>query len=328
MTRSSLCLAGVTASAMSLFTIGVGCSSESKDTAAGDTAVDAACDIEIDSTYPEDGADDFYYRASIEFNLSDPDTSGPTITVDGVSGTTSYSDDNETIYFTPDAPLDPSTEYTATLSFCRGDSSITFSTSSLGEDISTDLLCKTYVVDFDSANFIEPATLGSMIGGLIPVDVLLSVMDVTDTTITIMGAISEEGSDPPVQDLTTPTIYFPEADFTDAPYFQVGPSTTTISVDVYSVPLYDLMISGTFAADGSSYGGGVLSAEIDARDIYMFLSDYGVADAQGLCDMSSDMLGVDCVSCSSDGEQLCLYLLADQIEANLNSNECLVEVTE
>ena len=159
----------------------------------GDTA--QACDVEVDGSYPTDGATDFYYRADVEFYLSDADTDGsPTIVLEGpsgeVSGTTSYSEDMETVYFTPDDYLNASTSYTATLTFCGGEPSVSFTTSDLGTDLTEDLVGKTYLVELGSARIVEPAAVAGLLAQYedeIP-GILIGVMAVEGDTITMWAS--------------------------------------------------------------------------------------------------------------------------------------------
>lgn len=292
----------------------------------GDTQPDTSCGITIDETVPEDGATDAYYRADIEFVLDDVDDSGPTVTLTQgeaeVAGTTWLSEDSETVYFTPDAPLDPSTSYTATLSYCTGDAPISFTTSELGGELSSDLVDSTYVIDLASARFVEPAGVGELIGEFVTMSVLVGVTAVDDSSITMMGALSVEGGTD--QDFCSPTFDFPAADFAEAPYFSVLADEMILAAAGYEIPLQDLEVSGTFAADGSYFGGAVLAGMVDARDIVDMIDE--VDSYEDACNLTTSF-GAPCIACD-DGVEACLSLRADQIVAELNDGQVLEVVKE
>lgn len=298
------------------------CNNGSTETGLTDTGDTGMCDVEIDSTVPENGSADAYYRADVEFEISDPDPEmDPTValaTSDGttVAGTTSYSEDMETVYFTPDEPLDPETDYDATLTYCRGDSTISFTTSELGKEPEVELEGKTYVLDLASARITQPAALAGLLEQYedeLPT-ILIGILAVGTDTIDIIGAMADEDSDDIVQDYCEPTIGFPEgADFSESPYFQVGPADIPFDIDSEtSITIYSLLVAGTFAADGSYFGGGELEGEADARDVAAAFPEAGTADE--ICKLT-ESFQAPCEACSSDGEEYCLYVTADQIEA-------------
>ncbi len=303
--------------------LSIGCP-PAKDT--GDSMVDESCGVTIDDTIPEDGSTSAYWRADIEFELDDPDETGPTITLTQgdteVSGTTWISEDLETVYFTPDTALTPSTSYTATLSYCTGDAPISFTTSDLGDDVEADLVGNTYLIDLTSARFVEPAGVGELIGEFVTMNVLVGVTAVDDSTITMMGALSVEGGTD--QDFCTPTFDFPAADFSESPYFAVVADEINLSVAGYEIPLQDMEVSGTMASDGSYFGGAVLAGMVDARDIVEMIDE--VDSWEDACNLTASF-GAPCIACD-DAIEACLALRADQIIAEQNSGQTLEVVTE
>ena len=308
---------------LALSTALVGCP-PADDTGKDDTAIDG-CDNGIDETYPEAGATDAYWRADIEFALDDPDESGPSIVLTQggteVAGTTWTSEDLETVYFTPDASLDPATSYEATLTYCVGDATIDFTTSSLGEALSADILDKTYVIDLASARFVEPAGVGELIGEFVTMNVLVGVATVDGTDLTMMGALSVEGGTD--QDFCTPTFDL-TADFAESPYFVIAAPSIELAVAGYVIPLQNFEVSGTFAADGSYFGGGVLAGMVDARDIVDMIDE--VDSWEDACNLTASF-GAPCIACD-DGTESCLSLRADQILAEENPGQVLEVVTE
>ncbi|MFH1464324.1 MAG: Ig-like domain-containing protein [Pseudomonadota bacterium] len=301
----------------------VACGEEKTD----DTQIeDPGCEVGIDETIPADGATDAYYRADIEFQLDDPDESSPTITLSqggtDVPGSTWLNDDMDVVYFTPTAPLAPSTSYTATLSYCSGTPSINFTTSALGAELTADVVSQTYVIDLATARFVEPAGVGELIGEFVTMNVLVGVTEVSGSEITMMGALSVEGGTE--QDFCTPTFDFPAADFSETPYFVVSADEITLSVAGYDIPLKDLEVSGTFASDGTYFGGAVLGGTVDARDIVEMIDE--VDTWEDACALTASF-GAPCVACD-DSVEACLTLLADQIVAEQNPGQVLEVVGE
>lgn len=295
---------------------------DSADTAGGTGNPDGTCEIEVDETIPADGAVDAYYRGWIEFHLDDPD---PTATIEtDIPGTQDTNEDGDVIYWIPSEPLAPSTAYTATLHYCGGDPEISFTTSSLGTAVAPeDLLERTYALDLQGARIVEPDGIGSVLTSQLTQQILVGVQTADATSIQMIGAIGAEGSDPPVQGYCDPTIPFPAADFDGNPFFSIGPEDTTLSVAGYDIEIGQLEITGTFAPDGSYFGGGTLSGTIDTRPLAPLLDESG--DPNAICELAINF-GAECQACPSDNEPYCLTLVADQIDAEEVAGLTLKEV--
>lgn len=303
----------------------VGCSGD-KDSADTDDGNGNSCTITAAAEYPVDGQVDAYYRSPIEFALSEADSSASITLADGsgadVAGTVSFSEDGETIYFTPSAPLSSSTSHTATLSWCDGSesASIGFTTSALGAPLTVDLVGRTYNVDITSGRFIEPPGVGDLLGGLLENSILFGVKEVTTSSISFRGAISETGNSN--QDVCTPSLEdFPAADFSSQPFFVLSSNELALTIAGLTINIDAINISGTFAADGTYFGGGELSGELDARDIGPLLEgQLDDTSPDAVCDLLIGF-GVACQPCSSDGEPYCATILVDQIVADEQSGE-------
>jgi len=310
--------------------IGCGSKDDDADSSAGESAVDSGCDVEGASVlYPEADGAEFYYRGHVQFVFDGIDEDATLTVTDGagaaVDGSTSW--DENTFSFAPAAPLANSTQYSATLTHCLGESTIGFMTGALGGaiDDGVDLTGKTYVVELDGARFVKPAGVGGLLMGLLEQNILLGVTEVTDTEIKMMGAISE--TDTIEQDRCEPSINFPEAaDFTAAPFFSVGPEDTTLSAAGYDIVINNLMIAGDFASDGSYIGGAILSGLLDARDLVDALVGGGLLeddDPNAVCDLIATF-GVACGACP-DGENYCLEIYVDQITANADDQTLVAQ---
>jgi hypothetical protein len=330
MTRFTLIAAGLT-----MFSCGSSDKNGSGDSGGG--GGDNSCGVStVALSYPaSDGATDFYYRGAVQFELDGTDSDASiSLTNKGndVAGVTTFNDETSTMSFQPDASLSPSTEYFATLSYCGGDVTVSFNTSSLGADLSEGpdgLIDRTFVVDLATANFVEPVGVGSLIGSFLTQSILLGVVSADDNSMVMRGAISVDGST--AQDYCNPSIEFPEAaDFTESPYFQIGPEDTVLSASGFDVNIRRLRISGDFAPDYSYFGGGVLEGEIDARDLVDILVDNDLIsepDPAAVCEMIAP-LGVICGECESDGLAYCLTIKVTQIHAREDAGNVLLQVDE
>ena len=286
-----------------------------KDTDSTEDSGDVGCGVEVRQTYPADQAPDFYYKGIIEFNLNKSDDTAE-ISVDGVEGTSWRNDRNDIVYFEPAADLAPNTEYTATLAYCTGEPSITFTTSSLGSAVgeAVDLTQFTYSLDLKSGRVVVPEGVGAVLQDYLDFQILVQPTAVTGDTIEITGALPDDESDPTHQSYCDPTIAFDTADFSAAPYFQFGPKTTTIEVADFSVTIDNLMIGGTFSEDGQWFGGGTFSGEVDTRPLVPLLFPEE-DDPNAICEFIAGF-NVECIPCAGDTTiPYCLEIEAQDLVA-------------
>jgi len=299
------------------------CSDKGIDTAGGDTGP-VGCEVEAEFVSPTSGQADFYYRGFVEASLSDPDASA-SLTIDGVDGTSELSDDQETVRFYPSAPLASSTSYTANLSWCDGEQSgaITFSTSELGESAeASGLVGNTYSLDLASGRIIIPEGVGTILESYLDYTLYMGVSAADEKNITFIGATADEDN-PSLQDYCTETLGFPTADFTDNPFFQIGPETTTLDVAGFSIEIQDLNVSGALAPGGDWIGGATLSGSIDTRPLGELLDS---TEDGAICELVQGF-GVECEPCS-DGLEYCLSIYVVDLSADLVSDLTLEEVGE
>lgn len=304
----------------------IGCGGGDKDTSGtadgGDGAGDGGpvdCgEITFSMSNPVDGSSTHFYLDPVEFGLSAADASASIAVADAagtaVAGSSSISEDGLTVSFVADGGLAPSTSYTATLSICDGSGggSGSFTTSSLGAEVTADLTGKTYVVDLGTARFVQPAGVADLLLGSLENNILVGVTSVDGATLNMIGAIDDGAGGG--QDFCTPSIPFPPASY-DNPSFQVGPADTDLNVAGLSITINGLLIRGAFSSDGSYFGGGRLEGQLDARTLAPLLGDLlGVTDPDEVCALLIGF-GVTCGACGSDGAAYCVDVLADQITA-------------
>lgn len=291
----------------------------------GDGGTD--CTVVASNTTPGDAL--AHYRDDIAWSLSEADASASVTLMDAsgaeVAGSSWADEAGTTVYFTPDAPLSPSSDYSTMVTYCDGAGSDTqdFSTSEVGTPVDCDLTTQGYRVSLADATFVEPATLGSLIGGLLEQDLLMQPVSASETEINIIAAISTGIGES--QDYCNPSIEFPPAAF-DNPTVSIGPEDTPIDAAGVTITINQLELIGDFSPDCQGFGGGELKGELDARDLAELLEDLtGSTDPQVACDTLAGF-GVTCGSCSSDGEPFCVTIIAEDIEATTDASsgvECV-----
>ncbi len=267
------------------------------------------CQVTIDSTLPNDGATDAYYRAAVEFYLSEPD---PTATVVAdFEGTQSTRDDGTTILFEPDPPLDPSTAYEVGLDYCSGQPTIGFTTSHYGlplED-TVSLVGKTWLWDLREARFYQAGYLGDLLQTFGERKGLITVVSMDETTADLRMAVTASG-EPPVQDFCSRSAEIEGVDITQAPFVVFGPTTMEFQAYLGTIAIHDMFVAGTVAADGSSLGGLDIEATIDVRTASQALD----MDVGEMCDLL-EIYGSACEACPEDSEPYCVTTAADHFDA-------------
>jgi hypothetical protein len=268
----------------------------------GDTG---PCRVTVRSTTPVRGSRNAYYRSPVSFELSAADA---TATIDApVGGVTTVSSDGETVTFTPDSPLDPLTAYTFTLRWCGGESGLSFTTSELGSPLAsvTSVEGRTYAFDLTTGLYVEPAGIGAVLASYFTQQVLLGVLEADSVSIDLRTSLAREGAWPAEQDTCTPSNDVDAADFSGQPWFAAGPMELVPVVAGFEVPLEDVTVEGTFAADGSYIGGGILTGMLDTRPLAPLVDDSG--DEAAICNLAVSF-GVTCVPCPDDGVPYCLSM--------------------
>jgi len=287
----------------------VACGGKDKDgtdtSVAGDDDDDSCVDIL--EFFPADGDGAVYYRTAIEFTMEETDGS-ESITVDGLDGSSAVVDNK--VVFTPTGNLDPSTSYTVTLDWACGPTSTTWTTSAVGAAANEDdLIGSTYALDLATGRFVYPAGIGPLIQQELEQPILMGVTDITGSDLQMMGALGTTGT-PPAQDMCAPSIDFPvAADFSENPYFVIGPEQITLDIEGIEIEIEDMIISGAFAPDGSYVAGATLAGAIDTRPLAGLLGATGDDDA--ICDLVVTF-GVACEACP-DQTDYCLSVFVDNM---------------
>ncbi len=106
---------------------------------------------------------------------------------------------------------------------------------------------------------------------------------------------------------------FPLSDFADNPYFHN--QADEIVLDIYGdlLPINDFLLTGTFAAAGSNFGGGTLSGLGDTRYLGGLILQPDNENA--ICELAADV-GAPCTNCN-DGAPFCLNVILEDVEGTL-----------
>lgn len=276
------------------------------DTAPDDSRVDSdppdPCRVEVLETLPMDGATDVFYRSEVAFTLSRYDRSAG-LSIDDVPGQSRIEED--VVTFTPDAPLSPSTEYTARFTYCEGqrELSLRFTTSSTGAAVdSQSLVGQTWQVDLLSGRIVEPPGVGSLLESYLEFDLLLQAVQADANTL---GLRMASGDDQGTQEPCAGTVDL-VTDFSANPAFSYGPQDTRMPFGANTVTLEDFTLSGALTPDSSGMQGLRIGGRADTRPLVDLVEEGGPDDA--ICSLMAGF-GVTCVTCSSDGGPYCIDLL-------------------
>ncbi len=282
------------------------------------------CDTTVQATEPEDNTPDHYYRDPIRFILSEPDPTAVVVT--DVSGTTSRDADDRTIIFTPDEPLEPSTDYEFGLDYCYGDPEIEFSTSSLGTDIDPDVVLegKVYSLDLTSGEY----TLGERMGDLLNVvftrRLLFSLEQIDGDSVDVLAAVANGSTLSSEQDLCSRTVSVDGLDLRESPYFTAEVLDKSFGSYQGELRFARFAVSGTIASDASTIGGLAFEATMAVNEMSEAIDSLGTTD--DICEYAAN-LGVPCQDCPDDGFEPCISVAAEHIVAVAVDLD-LVEVTE
>ena len=277
----------------------------------------APCDTAITPTHPSDEQPDFYHRSPLEVALT-AGTGDEVLTLtdaDGGAVGGSNANDGTTLTFTPDAPLSPSARYVAGVTLCGSElAEYAFSTSELGTPTDgCSVTGRTYQVSLVGARLLQPAGVTELLFGQAADGVVFSATSQTSSGI---EWISGGGSDG-VQDACVPTVRWPRASWSD-PHFRLGPEDAELHVLGMDIVVNGLTYAATVSPDCSSYAGGVLTGELDARVLAPLIGEELLGAGAGAPDRFCSALGsvgISCAPCDSDGETYCVPLEARDVSA-------------
>ena len=288
---------------------------EDMSTEASDS-VGVGCINTIMATFPESGATDAHYRLPLRVTFTAVDNTAaialaPTAGGSVIVGTSEW--DGLDLVFTPDLPLDSSTEYTATLSAGCGTFAWSFTTSEIGDPTnSNNLIDRSWELDLNSGLWLQPAGAGAIITSFIDFKLLLGVSAVNAVAhdIDMLLALGDQYAVPTEQDICLETVDISGLDFSQNPYFD-------LEVDDYIVKVYGeelvfetARLTGDFAADGTFIDGATFSGTITATSLGSLM---GTGGQFATC-LALMAFGIPCDTCPS-GSGDCIYFDVIDIEA-------------
>jgi hypothetical protein len=268
------------------------------------------CDVRVGATFPEDGATDAYTGGTVEFALTGPDPFA-TVEVAGVAGAVSFRGAGDaTVVFTPDAPLAPLTAYEASLAWCGGTQTLSFTTSAAGlplEDPAA-LAGRVFAVPFASGRVVEPAGAAGILLPYLTQTDLLRVDEASDGTLTATNALAVDGTE--TQDWCVPTTTLGPASFAYAPRFALAGDGVRMVLAGYVVTLRDLAVTGTFTADGRAVAGGDVRYVLDTRELAPLVDP---EDPESFC-LAAAQFDEACAPCPDSDATTCMAFHLDALE--------------
>lgn len=293
----------------------------------GDSGTD--CVAAVTATSPTDGATGVYYRDIYVVDFS-ADASAAEIEILDDAGTPvsreiTWSDGN--VQASVRADLEASSAYTLHVELCGVTTEVGFSTSELGTPLdggTSSVQGRTYMIQLSEADITEPALLGSLARQYLTVPLLFEVTEANDSVVDLLGALGYLEDDGTYTQMTwLPTWDFPAGDFADAPYFYAEAEYITIMYGPYPIPIENFTLEGSFTSDGAQIQKGRATGKADTR--YMApLIKRDPKDYAAFCDLAGS-LGIYCEPCA-DGEDYCLYIVAEEIVGTWQEGVDLIEV--
>ena len=281
------------------------------------------CLHQVVTTLPEDGAVGWYWRDHpVVYVQTDEDKSkyeAFLVDEDGVRlrAEETWIDGSLAFEVAFVDGLKANHDYQLVLRDCAGEQVVHFRTSKFGEGLDAGpqgLVGNTYVLDLAGAEWVQPPGLGPLLQLYFTTPVLLGVQSADAATIDFLGAPGEidpfEGI---LQDSQQQTWDFDGTGFNAAPFFRADVDEVNFKFDGLDIPVYGFRVEGTFASDGSEFGGGLLKGNADTRNLGVQL---GEPDNPGAMCGYAESLGIRCQACD-DGEPYCLDLEVQDVRGTL-----------
>lgn len=262
---------------------------------------------------PADGDDDVYYRATVRAELDDPDLTATLRVlaqdgseVPGIMGL-ELNDDSTRLTWEAVEPLIPNTTYTSEVTHVCGVEQFIWTTSEIGQVLTTEIMGNTYALDVANGVWVAPPGAGGIFTVLLrPYRVLLRVTGESETTLDLLAGVSINGH----QNECAPTVEFLGAPWSD-PYFDLYIESINLETDTFFLEIGDFALSAAFAPDAERIQGEIAGL-LDTRDLGAALGVMNPEDPNAVCNMLDDFL-VFCLPCA-DGEPYCLDIEVEDVE--------------
>jgi len=219
-----------------------------------------------------DGAEDVWLQPELAVTLDPPDASADLRVVDATGtelrGVPAVTGEGASWRLELDAPLTAGAAYSFIVDHCGGSEQIDFTTVDDPGAPASLSVPRTYSVQPADGRAAEPAGVDRALAPLLPTwPWLLSLVEEGGAEGGEGLALRVAAGAGQVQDTCIPTEELPTASLVDGVHFELGPATVRLELEVGTLTLYELELTGTFAHDGDEVAGVTLSAVLDARDI-------------------------------------------------------------
>jgi hypothetical protein len=270
------------------------------------------CATSVVGALPTSGTPDWFYTAPLRAQVVGPIDGLRAVLLDAdqVPVTVTVAPDPaipDQAVITPDAPLTPDAAYTLRLRDCASTTEIAFRTAAYGlplEGGASSLFGRTYALGLTDPNlvWVAPAGLGALFGSFFDSPILLGVRALGGGSLDFLGAQGYVDAGETIQIPSVPTWNFPTVVFEDGPGFALEADAVELVISGYRVPVSGFTLSGTFAPDGSSFGGGRLAGLGDTRYTGGTLGQ--ASNPAAMCQLAAGV-GLTCRECP-DGGAYCL----------------------
>ncbi|MFT4621955.1 MAG: hypothetical protein ACI8PZ_000607 [Myxococcota bacterium] len=281
-----------------------------------DTAADDGCPNNILAAWPDDGAANAYYRTRVDYHFAVPDGSAA-LSVTGADGAEvpgTWASEGSYSHWRADSALTGGASYTATLDWQCGEDVRSFTVGSdLG--VATDVAAlgaRAWRLDLRAARGVHPLGIDEVLGELIQFDLLVGISASDGTTLDWMAAVADDSG---AQDVCTPSIGIPSSGLDGNPDLSIASELLPIEVGGSTLEIDDMVLSGTFSADGSLLEGVTIGGNVDTRPLAGVLTEEDDGDPNAVCELFGNNFNIDCEDCPDGSGKFCIALILDTISA-------------
>jgi hypothetical protein len=249
--------------------------------------VKTLAEIKLTSLSPQDGENDVNLNASVWAGFNVPLYAGDVtieLTDDSgtVAGETRLTANGKYAFFLPSEFLKPNTDYHVKITLYNqlGLSSSFHTESPLPILSPLDLIGKVFVAPLAEGVLLEPEEAQAFFGELgasLIVLLMVTEVDPISGTIEMVGALGEGSEGSYQQNLTVGLFQSSAPTPFSNPYFLTGPADIILDLVSIGMPgslgLYDILISGAFSEDGSSFSNGVYSGFLNPPEVNAVLKE-------------------------------------------------------
>lgn len=195
---------------------------------------------------------------------------------------------------------------------CQGTSEVAFHTSTLGLPLEGGIASvrgRTYVLDLDDAEWLEPAGASGLLSSVLA-PILLGVRYVDERSLAWLGGLGRTELGGVEQDEGAPTWNYPLAAFDRAPWLEAVADDVVVELGAGSLRILDFAVRGTFRADGRAIEEATVTGVGDTRDAG---GAVGSSDPSAICDLA-EAISAPCQPCA-DGQVYCLAVHVRHVAA-------------